>query len=118
MIRHGGVQPWVHIEDAAAATVAALQHGTAGAAYNIADDEPVSFSELVTTLAAARHAPRPRAVPSWLLIATPYAKAVMTGGLRVSSAKARNELGWTPTWPTYREGVAALVTQYQRRDAT
>ena len=117
VIRHGGVLPWVHIDDAATATVAALERGTPGSAYNIADDEPVSLSELITTMAAALDAPRPLVVPSWLLTATPYAKAVMTGGLRVSTAKARDELGWTPTWPTYREGIAALAAHYQLRSA-
>ncbi|WP_256838854.1 NAD-dependent epimerase/dehydratase family protein [Ornithinimicrobium faecis] len=110
VIRSGGVQPWVHIEDAATATVAALERGTGGAAYNIVDDEPVSFSDLITATAAVLGAPRPLVMPSWLLSATPYARAIMTGGLRASNARARDELGWAPRWPTYLDGIATLVT--------
>ena len=117
VIRHGGVQPWVYVDDAADATVAALDRGVAGAAYNIADDEPVSLSELMITIAAAIDAPRPMIIPSWVLTAMPYAKAVMTGGLRVSNAQARDELGWAPEHPTYRDGVAALAERYRRQAA-
>ncbi len=114
VISGGGVQPWVYIDDAATATVAALERGTAGSAYNVADDEPVSFSDLITAMAAALGAPRPRTVPSWLLTPMPYAKAVMTGGLRVATAKAKHELGWAPRVPTYRDGVAELAQHYHR----
>lgn len=112
VIRSGGVQPWVHIDDAAAATRAALEHGVPGSAYNIVDDEPVSFSELITATAAALGAPRPLVIPAWLLNAAPYAKAIMTGGLRVSNAKACDELEWAPRWPTHRDGIATLVAHY------
>ncbi len=116
VVRHGGVLPWVHVDDAATATVAALERGTSGSAYNVADDEPVSFSELITAMAAALDAPRPHVVPSWLLTAAPYAKAIMTGGLRVGTAKAHAELGWAPQVPSYRDGVAELA-QHDRRVA-
>ncbi|HEY9290014.1 MAG TPA: NAD(P)-dependent oxidoreductase, partial [Microlunatus sp.] len=104
-------------DDAADATVAALDRGAAGAAYNIADDEPVSLSDLMIAIAEAIGAPRPMVVPTWVLTAMPYAKAVMTGGLRVSNAKARDELGWTPNHPTYREGVAEFAEHYRRQAA-
>jgi nucleoside-diphosphate-sugar epimerase len=117
VISGGGVQPWVYIDDAASATVAALERGTAGSAYNVADDEPVSFSDLIIAMAAALGAPRPRTVPSWLLTPMPYAKAVMTGGLRVATAKAKHELGWAPRVPTYRDGVAELALHYHREAA-
>lgn len=114
VIRHGAVQPWIQLDDAAAATVAALEHGTPGAAYNIADDHPVTFSRFLTTLAGALGAPRPRVVPAWLLSATPYAQAMLTGGLRVSTAKAKQELGWSPLTPSYREGIDALASAYRK----
>ncbi|MGH3318774.1 MAG: hypothetical protein ACRDN9_01110, partial [Streptosporangiaceae bacterium] len=72
---------------------------------------------LMTAMAAALGAPPPRVVPSWLLTATPYVRAVMTGGLRVDSAKARRELGWVPRVPTYREGVAEIAEHYRRAAA-
>src|SRR5262249_13220068 len=56
----------IHVDDAASATVAALDRAPAGSVYDIVDDRPVSFSEIVESLAAAAHAPRPFAVPVWL----------------------------------------------------
>lgn len=110
--RTSGVQPWVYIDDAAAATAAALERGEPGAAYNIADDEPVSLATLVTAMADAVGAPEPRIVPGWLLAVAPYAKAIMAGRMRVSNAKAIGELGWTLQAPTYREGIRLLTPYY------
>ncbi len=112
-VRHGDVEPWLYIDDAVSATVAALEQGEGGTAYNVVDDEPVSMSRLVITLADAIGAPKPRPVPSWILAAAPYAKAIALGGLRVSNAKAKRELGWTPAVPTYREGVRLMVRHYR-----
>ena len=111
IVRGAGVQPWVYVNDAAAATTAALERGQPGAAYNITDNEPASFATVLTALAAAIGAPRPRAVPGWLLAAAPYARALIVGGLRLSNAKAIAELGWTLQAPTYREGIS-LLTRY------
>src|SRR5260370_69480 len=83
------------VDAAAAATVAALEQATPGAAYNIADDGPVSLATLMIVMARAIGAPRPRAVPGWLLATAPIARAAVTGGLRVSSTRAKTELGWT-----------------------
>ena len=77
----------------------------------------MSFSDLITAMAAALGTPRPRTVPSWLLTPMPYAKAVMTGGLRVATAKAKHELGWASRVPTYRDGVAELALHYHREAA-
>ncbi|MCI4062210.1 NAD(P)-dependent oxidoreductase [Micromonospora sp. R77] len=110
-VTDGGVLPWVHVEDAAAATVAALEHGRAGQAYNVADDEPATLAEVFTALAGALGAPPPRRLPAWLLrLAAPYVvtTAVETN-LRVATAKARTELDWRPAYPSYREGVAAAA---------
>lgn len=117
IIRDGGVRPWVYIDDAVAATAAALEHGHPDSAYNIADDQSVSFGELITAMAAAIGAPPPRVVPSWLLSALPYAKAVMTANLRVATDKAHQQLGRGPTQPTYQEGLAALGSHYRRAAA-
>jgi nucleoside-diphosphate-sugar epimerase len=108
VIRGGGPLPWVNIGDAATATVAAL--GAPGGAYNIVDDEPVSLSDMITGIAAAVGAPKPRVIPRFVLALTPYARAVMQGGLRVSNAKAKAELGWVLETPTYREGMASLTS--------
>ncbi len=107
VIRGGGPLPWVCIGDAARATVAVLD--APGGAYNIVDDLPVSLSDMIVATAEAVGAPKPRVVPRFLLAATPYAEAVMKGGLRVSNAKAKAELGWILEVPTYREGLAQLA---------
>lgn len=106
VIRGGGPLPWVEIGDAASATVAALDGP--GGAYNIVDDLPVSLSTMITAIADAVGAPKPRVLPEFVLGLTPYARAVMRGGLRVSNAKAKTDLGWHLDTPTYRDGVVAL----------
>ena len=106
----GGVLGWVHHEDAAAATVAALYHGRAGQAYNSVDDRPALMAELYTAEAAALGAPPPRSVPAWMLrLAAPLiASIAVDTSMRVSNEKAKTELGWTPRYPTYRDGMAAI----------
>jgi nucleoside-diphosphate-sugar epimerase len=113
VIRTSGAVPWVYIDDAASATVAALELGERGTAYNITDDEPVSVPAMLTAMAAAVGAPRPWAVPDWLLAATPFARTIVTGGLRVGNAKAKAELGWTLQAPTYRDGLRLIAGHYR-----
>lgn len=105
-----GVIPMIHHEDAAAATVAALERGVAGSAYNIADDTPVSWRRHIETAATALGSPRPLRVPQGLLrVVTPYAAELMTRlDLRVSTELAHRELGWTPRYPSVAEGWAAV----------
>lgn len=105
----GGIANFIYLEDAAAATVAALEKGRAGQAYNIVDDEPVRWGDYLDTLAAAFGARRPWRVPSWMLRPIPYAHAMMTTSMRVSNAKAKRELGWAPAVPTYREGIPLIA---------
>jgi nucleoside-diphosphate-sugar epimerase len=111
--RASGAVPWVYVDDAASATVAALELGERGTAYNIADDEPVSMSAMLTAMAAAVGAPRPWTVPDWLLAATPFARAIVTGGLRVCNTKAKAELAWTLRAPTYRDGLRLMARHYR-----
>jgi nucleoside-diphosphate-sugar epimerase len=108
----GGPLGWIHHLDAAAATVAALERGRPGEAYNIVDDQPATWSEVFTAMAEAFGAPRPRHVPRWLLrLLAPYIGMVMTDTrLRASNAKAKTELGWQPLFRNYREGIAAMVS--------
>ena len=107
----GGFGAFIYLEDAAAATVAALEKGRAGQAYNIVDDEPVRWADFLDRLAAELGARRPRRVPIWLMRVIPYLHTIMTTSMRVSNAKARRELGWTPAVPTYREGIALAVKE-------
>jgi nucleoside-diphosphate-sugar epimerase len=105
----GGIMSWIHLTDAAAATVAAMNKGVAGQAYNIVDDEPATYGQMFTEHAKAGGTNPPKRLPGWLIrLAAPmFATLMLDTNLRVSNAKAKAELGWTPTLPSYREGVHA-----------
>jgi nucleoside-diphosphate-sugar epimerase len=100
----GGVWSMLHVADAASAAVAALT--APPGVYNVVDDEPAPVRDILTELADAVGAKRPMRVPVWLarLAAGEVGVAMMTRVRGVSNAKARRELGWTPQWPTWREG--------------
>ena len=102
-----GVWSFIHVEDAASATVEAVEHGTRGV-YNVVDDEPAPISEWLPELAKAVGAKPPRHVPLWLArLAGGDVVAVMMTDLRGSSnKKAKRELGWKPRYPSWREGFA------------
>jgi nucleoside-diphosphate-sugar epimerase len=91
--------------------VAALERGRAGQAYNIVDDEPVRWHDFMSELARVVGAPAPWSIPRWVLrLAAPYAEIFLgETSLRVSNAKAKAELGWVPSVPTYREGVQRIA---------
>jgi 2-alkyl-3-oxoalkanoate reductase len=102
--------PWIHIDDAARATVAALDAGQPGTIYDIVDDRPASFSEIVTALASAAGAPRPIAIPVWLLrLVMPYMAGMIALRAPLSNAKATRDLGWRPAFPTINEGLAQTL---------
>jgi nucleoside-diphosphate-sugar epimerase len=105
----GGVWSFVHIEDAAVATAAAVEHGQPGI-YNVVDDEPAPVREWLPVLARALGAKRPRRVPRWLarLAAGEMATAMMTDVRAASNAneKAKRELGWQLRYPSWRLGFA------------
>jgi nucleoside-diphosphate-sugar epimerase len=103
----GGVWSFVHIEDAAAATAAAVEHGQPGI-YNVVDDEPAPVREWLPVLASALGAEPPRRVPRWLarLAAGELATVMMTDVRGASNAKAKRELGWQLRYPSWRLGFA------------
>ncbi len=103
----GGVWSHVHIDDAAAATVAAVDHGQPGI-YNIVDDEPAPVREWLPVLASALDAKPPRRIPRWLgrLAAGEMATLMMTDARGASNAKAKRELGWQPRYASWRQGFA------------
>ena len=104
----GGIWSFVHLEDAAAATVLALEHGARGI-YNVVDDEPAPVREWLPALAATIGAKPPRRIPRVLarLAAGEVGVVLMTEVRGASNAKARGELGWTPRYPSWREGFRA-----------
>lgn len=110
----GGVWSFLHVTDAAAATVAALHSGAPGV-YNVVDDEPARVSEWLPVLARGAGAKPPLHVPVWLgrLAGGEVTVSMMTQIRGCSNAKAKAELGWQPIWPTWREGfVHGLTAAY------
>jgi nucleoside-diphosphate-sugar epimerase len=100
-----GIASFIHIEDAAGATVAAVERGAPGI-YNVTDDEPAPMTEWLPAYAEALGAKRPVRVPVWLARLIGGKVAVELGvNLRgASNAKARRELGWEPRHPSWRQG--------------
>jgi nucleoside-diphosphate-sugar epimerase len=105
--RGTGVWSLIHIEDAAAATVAAVEGGPAGI-YNVVDDEPAPVSEWAPVLAAAVGAKRPLRVPRWVgrLAAGEWAVTTMTEIRGAANDKAKHELDWQLRYPSWRQGFA------------
>jgi nucleoside-diphosphate-sugar epimerase len=104
----GGIMSFVHLDDAAAATVLALEQD-GPAIYNVVDDEPAPVRLCLPVLASALGAKPPRHFPRWLarLFAGEAAVVMGTESRGASNAKAKHELGWTPRHPSWREGFAA-----------
>src|SRR5918994_702386 len=105
----GGIFSFIHIADAAEATVAAIERGHRGV-YNVVDDDPAPFAEWLPALARTLGAKKPRRVPRFIArLLAGEAAVVMTTELRgASNAKAKRELGWRPAHPSWREGFAAV----------
>jgi nucleoside-diphosphate-sugar epimerase len=100
-----GYVSWVHVDDAASATVLAVEQQAKGV-FNIVDDEPAPVSEWLPYLAECAGAKPPRRVPRWLarLLAGEMAVGMMTEGRGFSNAKAKRELGWELRYPSWRQG--------------
>jgi nucleoside-diphosphate-sugar epimerase len=105
-----GQLPYIHMDDAVAATMAALERGQSGSVYDIVDDQPASFSDIVAELADVAGARPPLTVSPWLVrLAAPYMARLFMLQLPLSNAAARRELGWAPIFPSYREGLKTTV---------
>lgn len=104
-----GVTSFVAVEDAASAAVAALDRGHG--IFNVVDDDPAAMSEWLPGFAAALRARPPRRVPPWIarLVAGRETVELALNGRGASNARARQELGWAPAFPSWREGFAASV---------
>ena len=105
-----GQLPVIQLDDAVSATVLALDRGPAGAVYEIVDDRAVSLTEIVDTLAGVTGSPRPFRLPAWVAwLLAPYMARLTSMRLPLSNAKARAELGWSPRYPTIREGLGGTI---------
>jgi nucleoside-diphosphate-sugar epimerase len=100
-----GYMSWVHLDDAASATVLALEQQAKGV-FNIVDDEPAPVSQWLPYLAECAGAKPPRRLPKWLarLLAGEMVVGMMTEGRAFSNAKAKRELGWQLRYPSWRQG--------------
>ena len=106
-----GVASFVHIADAAAAIVAAVEARSPSFVYNVADDRPRSFARFMALVSRAAGASPPRQVPLWLIrLAAPVAAEFASKELPLSNARARRELGWTPGFATIEDGLSQLVS--------
>jgi nucleoside-diphosphate-sugar epimerase len=104
----GAVWSFIHVADAAEATVAAIEHGRRGV-YNVVDDDPAPVAEWLPTLAEQLGAKKPMRVPRLVgrLVAGEAGVVMMTELRGASNAKAKRELGWRPAHPSWRQGLAA-----------
>ncbi len=109
--RATGYASWVHLDDAASATVLVVEQKARGV-FNVVDDEPAPASEWLPYLAACAGAKRPMRVPTWLarLLAGQVVVTMMTEGRGFSNAKAKRELGWQPRYPSWRQGFKDGLT--------
>ena len=102
--------PMIHLQDAVSATVRALDLAPAGAVYDIVDDEAVSMTELVTTIAKYTGSASPIVVPGWLpRLVAPYLARILAMRMPLSNAAAKEELGWRPVFPNMRDGLAHIL---------
>jgi nucleoside-diphosphate-sugar epimerase len=106
----GGVWSFVHIDDAAEATAAAVDRGAPGI-YNVVDDEPAPVSAWLPALATALGARPPLRVPVWLgpLAGGELAVSLMTQVRGAANAKAKRELGWSPRHGSWRQGFLEVM---------
>jgi 2-alkyl-3-oxoalkanoate reductase len=114
-----GVWSFLHVDDMAGATVAAVE-GRGTGVYNVVDDDPAPVAEWLPHLAEAVGAKPPRRVPTWLarLMIGEHGVAMMTAMRGSSNAKAKRELEWQPVWPTWRDGfVRGLADNSKHRPA-
>jgi 2-alkyl-3-oxoalkanoate reductase len=114
-----GVTSFIHLHDAAAATVLALEHD-GSAIYNIVDDEPAPVREWLPVLAEVLSAKPPRHIPRWIarLIAGDALVMMQTESRGSSNAKAKRELGWTLRYPSWRQGFVAAYANADVRSWT
>ena len=107
-----GQLPYIHIDDAVVATIAALDRGISGSVYDIVDDHPTSFSEMVSLMAELAGAPRPLKIPAWMVrLAAPFMARLITMNVPLSNTKAKKELGWEPMFPSYHEGLRQTLQE-------
>lgn len=106
------ITSWIHVDDAARAALAAVEAPVRGI-FNVVDDDPAPVAEWLPFMAAVAGAKPPFRLPVWLarVVAGSAVVRIMTETRGSSNAKAKRELGWTPSWSTWREGFRHALTE-------
>lgn len=109
-----GIWSFIHVDDAVAATVAAIERRATGI-YNVCDDEPAPVAVWLPALASTIGAPRPRRIPRWLgrALAGEVGVSMFTRIRGMSNEKARRELGWAPSYPSWRDGFRTGLSEHR-----
>ena len=117
--RGDALWPMLHLDDAAGAVVTIVEAGRGGL-WHVTDDQPATVAEVLTYFAARLGAPPPRRVPVWLarLVAGQHAVDFLTRSINTSNARFRREVGWSPRFPTYREGLEQVVEAWEAEGLT
>jgi nucleoside-diphosphate-sugar epimerase len=105
----GQVFSRIHVDDLAAGLEASIARPRAGGIYNLCDDLPCSNNEVIAYAARLLGAPLPPEIPLAAALQSPSAQRFYAENKRVSNARAKAELGWRPAYPTYREGLEAIL---------
>ena len=105
----GQVFSRIHVDDLAAGLAASIARPRAGAAYNLCDDEPAPNSDVIAYAARLLEMEPPPEIPLAEAPLSPAAMRFYGESKRVSNARAKAELGWRPAYPTYREGLRAIL---------
>ncbi len=109
VVKPGLVLSRAHVEDIAAALAASIARPDPGRIYNVCDDEPAPPQDVITHAARLLGIDPPPEIPFASAQLPPAAARFYTDNRRVSNARAKAELGWSPRYPTYREGLAAIL---------
>jgi nucleoside-diphosphate-sugar epimerase len=108
----GAVWSFCHVEDAASATLAALERPLPGAILNVCDDEPAPLRDLLPAIATAIGAPAPRHIPRWAArLMGAHVVHMMCTARGASNARAKRDLGWAPSRPSWRAGFAQMTSR-------
>jgi len=110
-----GVFSFLHVDDAATSAIAAMELGSG--VYNVTDDDPAQARDWIPAFCAEVGAPPPWRIPAWpvRIAAGRFATSLLTDGRGASNVKARRELGWSPTHPTWRNGFLAGSASHSRQ---
>jgi nucleoside-diphosphate-sugar epimerase len=107
-----GIGAFVHVSDAAAAIVAAIERPVTSAVYNVVDDEPLALDRYLESIANVAGAPPPRRIPMWVVrLAAPLIAESASTRLVLPNARAKHELGWVLQYPTFASGLTEVASK-------